>query len=153
MKIQSILLASLALFAVSCNSGTVKTESTATSSDIQYISTSEGEFPLDTKGFPEQETVVALLDEMDYQKGIQAYLWAMPQMVTEGQLLPILRYCRRARGGWPNLTKWVARKMHPRLKQLPPQLRPRSRSKLSRFRCKIPITAPAAWPVCWVGRG
>ena len=100
MKIQSILLASLALFAVSCNSGTEKTESTATSSDIQYISTSEGEFPLDTKGFPEQETVVALLDEMDYQKGIQAYLWAMPQMVTEGQRNQAKYYGAKNNGDW-----------------------------------------------------
>ncbi len=40
MKIQSIILASMALFAVSCNSGTEKTDKAATNSDIQYVSTS-----------------------------------------------------------------------------------------------------------------
>jgi hypothetical protein len=52
---------------------------------VDYLSTSQGKFPLDSKGFPEQETVEAILDELNYQKAIQAYLWAMPQMVIEGQ--------------------------------------------------------------------
>ncbi len=85
MKIQSIILASMALFAVSCNSGTEKTDKAATNSDIQYVSTSEGEFPLDKLGFPEQETVKAIEKELLYQKAVQAYLWAIPQMVTTGQ--------------------------------------------------------------------
>jgi len=100
MKIQSIILASLAFVAVSCNSGTEKTEKAATSSDIQYISTSDGEFPLDAKGFPEQETVVALLDEMNYQKATQAYLWAMPQIVTEGQRNQAKYYGAKNNGDW-----------------------------------------------------
>lgn len=50
-----------------------------------YVFTSQGKFPLDAKGFPEQETVIALEDELDYQKAIQAYMWGMPQMVSAGQ--------------------------------------------------------------------
>jgi hypothetical protein len=47
--------------------------------------TSQGSFPLDEKGAPKQETIQALYDELDHQYAVQAYLWAMPQMVTSGQ--------------------------------------------------------------------
>ena len=49
------------------------------------VATSQGLFPLDEKGLPEQKTITALFDEMDYQGAVQAYLWAMPQMAIHGQ--------------------------------------------------------------------
>jgi hypothetical protein len=49
------------------------------------VATSQGLFPLDERGLPEQETIPALFDEMDYQGAVQAYLWAMPQMAIHGQ--------------------------------------------------------------------
>jgi hypothetical protein len=49
------------------------------------VITSQGAFPLDERGLPEQETIPALFDEMDYQGAVQAYLWAMPQMTVAGQ--------------------------------------------------------------------
>lgn len=49
------------------------------------VLTSQGAFPLDERGLPEQKTIPALFDEMDYQGAVQAYLWAMPQMTVAGQ--------------------------------------------------------------------
>jgi hypothetical protein len=49
------------------------------------VATSQGLFPLDERGLPEQKTITALFDEMDYQGAVQAYLWAMPQMAIHGQ--------------------------------------------------------------------
>ncbi len=49
------------------------------------VVTSRGSFPLDERGMPEKETMTALFDEMDYQGAVQAYLWALPQMDSEGQ--------------------------------------------------------------------
>ena len=51
----------------------------------QKVVTSKGKFPLDANGAPEKETIQALFDEMDYQRAVQTYLWAMPQMVVAGQ--------------------------------------------------------------------
>ena len=51
----------------------------------QEVVTSKGRFPLDAHGAPEKETIQALFDEMDYQRAVQTYLWAMPQMVVAGQ--------------------------------------------------------------------
>ncbi len=51
----------------------------------QEVVTSKGAFPLDANGAPEKETIQALFDEMDYQRAVQTYLWAMPQMVVAGQ--------------------------------------------------------------------
>ena len=48
------------------------------------VSTFQGSFPLDQRGAPEPETIQALYDEMDYQRAVQAYLWAMPQVVVAG---------------------------------------------------------------------
>ena len=48
------------------------------------VSTFQGSFPLDERGAPEPETIQALYDEMDYQRAVQAYLWAMPQVVVAG---------------------------------------------------------------------
>jgi hypothetical protein len=49
------------------------------------VITSQGSFPLDERGLPQQKTIPALFDEMDYQGAVQAYLWAMPQMTVAGQ--------------------------------------------------------------------
>jgi hypothetical protein len=46
------------------------------------IVTTEGSFPLTENGLPEQKTLPALFDELDYQGAVQAYLWAMPQMTV-----------------------------------------------------------------------
>jgi len=77
-----ILIALMGVLTFSCVENTSKNEG---SEWVDFITTSQGQFPLNSKGFPEQETVEALLDELNYQKGIQAYMWAMPQMVIEGQ--------------------------------------------------------------------
>jgi len=42
------------------------------------IRTSQGTFTLTENGLPEQKTIPALFEEMDYQGAVQAYLWAMP---------------------------------------------------------------------------
>ncbi len=42
------------------------------------VITSQGSFPLDDRGLPEQKTIPALFDEMDYHGATQAYLWALP---------------------------------------------------------------------------
>ena len=49
------------------------------------VVTSQGSFPLDERGLPEQKTIPALFYEMNYQVAVQAYLWAMPQMGVAGQ--------------------------------------------------------------------
>ena len=49
------------------------------------VVTTQGSFPLTERGLPEQKTIPALFDELDYQGAVQAYLWAMPQMTVAGQ--------------------------------------------------------------------
>jgi hypothetical protein len=49
------------------------------------VVTTQGSFPLTDNGLPEQKTIPALFDELDYQGAVQAYLWAMPQMTVAGQ--------------------------------------------------------------------
>jgi hypothetical protein len=49
------------------------------------VVTTQGSFPLTENGLPEQKTIPALFDELDYQGAVQAYLWAMPQMTVAGQ--------------------------------------------------------------------
>ncbi len=46
------------------------------------VVTSQGAFPLDGRGLPGQETILALFDELDYQGAVQAYLWGISQMDT-----------------------------------------------------------------------
>lgn len=84
-KFKIISAASMLLLAVGCNTSDNANSEKDSKSGIEYVYTSQGKFPLDAKGFPEQETVTALADEIDYQKAIQAYMWGMPQMVTAGQ--------------------------------------------------------------------
>ena len=43
------------------------------------------EFVYDEKGYPDQKTVENLFDEMDYQRAVQAYLWAIAPMAVAGQ--------------------------------------------------------------------
>jgi hypothetical protein len=40
---------------------------------------------LDDEGLPTKESIQTVYDEMDYQGGVQAYLWAIPQMAVYGQ--------------------------------------------------------------------
>ena len=40
---------------------------------------------LDAEGLPTKESIQTIYDEMDYQGGVQAYLWAIPQMAVYGQ--------------------------------------------------------------------
>ena len=42
-------------------------------------------FVYDEKGYPNQETVDNLFEEMDYQRAVQAYLWAVAPMSVSGQ--------------------------------------------------------------------
>ena len=49
------------------------------------IVTTQGSFPLTKNGLPEQKTLPALFEELDYQGAVQAYLWAMPSMTVSGQ--------------------------------------------------------------------
>jgi hypothetical protein len=58
---------------------------TSAQEEPRQIITSQGSFPLTENGLPEQKTISALFDEMDYQGAVQAYLWAMPQMALAGQ--------------------------------------------------------------------
>jgi hypothetical protein len=49
------------------------------------VVTTQGSFPLTERGLPEQKTIAALFDELEYQGAVQAYLWAMPQITVAGQ--------------------------------------------------------------------
>jgi hypothetical protein len=49
------------------------------------VVTTQGSFPLTECGLPEQKTIPAMFDELDYQGAVQTYLWAMPQMTVAGQ--------------------------------------------------------------------
>jgi len=56
------------------------------------------EFVYDDKGYPDQKTVENLFDEMDYQRAVQAYLWAVAPMAIAGQhkiciKMVVLREC------------------------------------------------------------
>ena len=42
-------------------------------------------FVYDSKGYPDQKTVENLFEEMDYQRAVQAYLWAVAPMSIAGQ--------------------------------------------------------------------
>jgi hypothetical protein len=42
-------------------------------------------FVYDSKGYPDQKTVENLFDEMDYQRAVQVYLWAVAPMAIAGQ--------------------------------------------------------------------
>jgi hypothetical protein len=42
-------------------------------------------FTINEKGFPTRDSLNNIFDEMDYQRATIAYLWALPQMVSEGQ--------------------------------------------------------------------
>lgn len=48
-------------------------------------STIDERFAYDDKGYPNQETIDNLFDEMDYQRAVQAYLWAVSPMAVAGQ--------------------------------------------------------------------
>jgi hypothetical protein len=39
----------------------------------------------DDKGYPNQQTVENLFEEMDYQRAVQTYLWAVAPMALAGQ--------------------------------------------------------------------
>src|SRR5512132_750750 len=43
------------------------------------------------KGFPTEETTKKLFDEMDYQRAVQAYLWAYPAVSFESIRVGSLR--------------------------------------------------------------
>ena len=42
-------------------------------------------FVYDEKGYPDQQTIHNLFDEMDYQRAVQAYLWGIAPMAVAGQ--------------------------------------------------------------------
>ena len=58
-----------------------KTSPTAVKTRLGVLKFSEGGF---AGGYPTDETVKKLFDEMDFQRGTQAYLWALP-MVSFGR--------------------------------------------------------------------
>ena len=51
---------------------------TLAAEEPKEVVTTQGSFPLTERGLPEQKTIPALFDELDYQGAVQAYLWAMP---------------------------------------------------------------------------
>jgi hypothetical protein len=53
--------------------------------ESKNVVTTQGSFPLTANGLPEQKTIPAVFDELDYQGAVQAYLWAMPSMTVAGQ--------------------------------------------------------------------
>lgn len=61
--------------------------STGASAEGQSIETHFGKVTLDAKGYPDQEGVDAIFEEMDFQRASQAYLWALPAVGMEGQFL------------------------------------------------------------------
>jgi len=73
MKIQSIILASLAFVAVSCNSGTEKTDNKTTSYEagsnltIDYVA-----------DYPSTKTLEQMHQELKFQSAVQIALWAQP---------------------------------------------------------------------------
>ena len=52
--------------------------------NTQY--TFHNNFTVNEKGFPTRDSLNDIFDEMDYQRATIAYLWALPQMVSQGQL-------------------------------------------------------------------
>ena len=51
------------------------------------LTTHFGPVTLDAKGYPDQKGIDTIFDELDYQRACQAYLWGLPAVVIEGQLL------------------------------------------------------------------
>lgn len=51
------------------------------------LQTHFGTVPLDARGYPEQKGVDTLFDELDYQRACQAFIWGLPAVGMEGQLL------------------------------------------------------------------
>ena len=59
--------------------GAVVTLSSPATAGVTEIDTNHGTFILEN-GFPTQATVAKLYDEMDFERAVQAYLWALPIM-------------------------------------------------------------------------
>jgi len=74
----AVCLLTLSLLVAGCDTTKQAFEPTTSSVDAQ-------EFVYDEKGYPNQETVDLLFDEMDYQRAVQAYLWAVAPMSIAGQ--------------------------------------------------------------------
>lgn len=71
-----------AFILVSCNQSTTKE---ITSSDLTKVQTRIGELEFThdfENGYPTDETVEKLYDEIDFQRACQAYLWALPLVST-----------------------------------------------------------------------
>ena len=69
MLIHSALALLASAFMVACSGPTEKVE----------------RFVYDEKGYPDQNTVENLFEELDYQRAVQAYLWGIAPMTTAGQ--------------------------------------------------------------------
>ena len=81
-KITQILLVTVMAFGLNaCGSQTNKEVNEATNSDPKIVQTRIGELEFShafEHGFPTDETVKKLYDEMDFQRACQAYLWGLP---------------------------------------------------------------------------
>lgn len=51
------------------------------------LQTHGGTVTLDARGYPDETGIQTIWDEIDYQRATQAYLWGMPAVAMEGQLL------------------------------------------------------------------
>jgi len=51
------------------------------------LTTHFGTVTLDAKGYPDQRGIDTIFDELDYQRACQSYVWALPAVGLEGQLL------------------------------------------------------------------
>ncbi|MGY3618840.1 DUF1254 domain-containing protein [Bradyrhizobium sp. USDA 10063] len=61
---------------------TLGQRSTAAAQDRPLTSRGDGRFAL-RGGYPSRESVPALYEELDYQRAVQAYIWAMPAVQVE----------------------------------------------------------------------
>ena len=70
---------------ISCSTNPSKGDTqTKIGKNTQY--TYSYNFTINEKGFPTASSLNNIFDEMDYQRATIAFLWALPQMVSEGQL-------------------------------------------------------------------
>jgi hypothetical protein len=57
------------------------------SANPQAMATHFGTVTRDARGYPDEKGIETLYDELDYQRATQAYVWGMPAVGLEGQLL------------------------------------------------------------------
>jgi hypothetical protein len=76
IAIHVMLLFASAVMMFSCTQPQQKSETNSANSTVDAIN---DQFPFED-GYPKQGTADKLLDEMDYQRACQAYIWALPMV-------------------------------------------------------------------------